>query len=232
MLKKGVVSKGKNEHHIFAVQYTNPVEFTAQGVELDPYVLGVLLGDSCMSENTITFTNFDKSITDYVSAHLPQGDVCYCQDEKKQRYMIRSENRKYDSRGYLLKFSTVEILDKLGLMGKLSYDKFIPDCYLYNSADVRMAILSGLLDIDGYCDKKGIEFSTTSKRLKDNVIFLVRSLGGKATYKLNKTANYEFVKWQLVGDKTTFYEPMTEYSYSGTENFEVIAIWEPWTNEH
>jgi phosphate starvation-inducible PhoH-like protein len=55
--------------------------------------------------------------------------------------------------------------------------------YLYNSADVRLAVLQGLLDTDGgpVADLNRscrIQYTTTSPQLRDDVTFLVRSLGG------------------------------------------------------
>jgi phosphate starvation-inducible PhoH-like protein len=74
---------------------------------------------------------------------------------------------------------------RLGLLGVRSETKFVPDLYLHNSAEVRLAVLRGLLDADGGpVAQQGrtcrIEYATTSQRLRDDVIFLVRSLGGIA----------------------------------------------------
>jgi len=73
----------------------------------------------------------------------------------------------------------------LGLAGTRSNTKFIPEPYLYNSSDVRLAVLQGLLDTDGGpVTQRGrtcrIQYGTSSERLRDGVMFLVRSLGGVA----------------------------------------------------
>jgi phosphate starvation-inducible PhoH-like protein len=74
---------------------------------------------------------------------------------------------------------------RLGLHGTRSTTKFVPDLYLYNSAKVRLAVLQGLLDTDGGpVTQRGrtcrVQYSTTSPRLRNDVVFLVRSLGGVA----------------------------------------------------
>jgi phosphate starvation-inducible PhoH-like protein len=74
---------------------------------------------------------------------------------------------------------------RLGLDGAGSATKFVPELYLYNSVKVRLAVLQGLLDTDGGpVTQSGrtcrIQYATTSPRLRDDVIFLVRSLGGVA----------------------------------------------------
>ncbi len=65
----------------------------------------------------------------------------------------------------------------------LSASKFIPADYLYNTADVRLGVLQGLLDTGGGpVTQQGrtcrVQYTTASDQLRDNVIFLVESLGG------------------------------------------------------
>jgi phosphate starvation-inducible PhoH-like protein len=74
---------------------------------------------------------------------------------------------------------------QLGLHGARSSTKFVPGLYLYNSAKVRLGVLQGLLDTDGgpvtqHGRTCRIQYTTTSPRLRDDVIFLVRALGGIA----------------------------------------------------
>jgi phosphate starvation-inducible PhoH-like protein len=78
------------------------------------------------------------------------------------------------------------------LAGSVSATKFIPSSYLYNSPGVRIALLQGLLDTDGVPVTQGgrtcrIQYVTTSERLKDDVLFLVRSLGGMAYWRRRKS---------------------------------------------
>jgi len=77
-----------------------------------------------------------------------------------------------------------DIIHKLGLEGKKSYDKFIPDLYLYSSIEDRIELLRGLMDTDGTIkDSYGgnCSYTTVSERLANDVVELVRSLGGRAT---------------------------------------------------
>lgn len=68
------------------------------------------------------------------------------------------------------------------LLGKKSFDKFIPDAYKYNTVDVRIGIIRGLMDTDGTVKKTGeASFCTTSKQLAEDIIEIVRSLGGRAS---------------------------------------------------
>jgi phosphate starvation-inducible PhoH-like protein len=76
-------------------------------------------------------------------------------------------------------------LRELGLAGTRSSTKFIPRQYLFNDVDMRVALLQGLLDSDGgpvvQRDRTcRVQFTTCSDRLRDDMVFLVRSLGGVA----------------------------------------------------
>lgn len=76
-----------------------------------------------------------------------------------------------------------DCIHKLGLQKVKAYDKFIPDLYKYSSIEDRIDLLRGLMDTDGTIKKNGnASFTTTSKQLADDLVELVRSLGGRATY--------------------------------------------------
>jgi hypothetical protein len=62
-----------------------------------------------------------------------------------------------------------------------SYERYIPDDYKFNTVANRVALFEGLMDTDGEVNHTGsIGYSTTSRRLADDVIWLARSLGCKA----------------------------------------------------
>jgi hypothetical protein len=85
-------------------------------------------------------------------------------------------------------------LYELGLSGKKAYDKFIPDLYKYSCVDDRIELLRGLMDTDGTIkDICGgcCSYTTISKQLADDVVELVQSLGGRATYRSRNRINRE-----------------------------------------
>jgi len=76
----------------------------------------------------------------------------------------------------------LQALKDYDLHGKKAWDKFIPDDYKYSGVQDRIDILRGLLDTDGSCRERAkdqVTFYTTSLRLAEDVIEIVRSLGGK-----------------------------------------------------
>lgn len=139
---------------------------------IDPYLLGVLIGDGAFSNFNIGLTTEDGEIVESVRELIP--DVL----ELKKSF------RKHD---YRITGSVPGIgrnplktaLRDLGLWGTKSHEKFIPYDYLYSSIKQRTSLLQGLLDTDGTATKDGkIVYYTTSKKLADGVRALVESLGG------------------------------------------------------
>jgi N12 class adenine-specific DNA methylase len=165
-----------------SIPMVGPVQFNSQTIPINPYILGVLLGDgSLANKNGVQFTSPDKQIIDTVAQLLP-GTCKVSVIKSKSSCKTYGIVRKNQTQG------TNQVLDSLRdleLSGKKSYTKFIPDIYKFNSFDVRYAIFQGLMDTDGYVDKKGVtvQFSSSSKQLAEDVQFLVQSFGGNATIK-------------------------------------------------
>jgi len=158
----------------YCIPITNDVYFEHKDVHINPYVLGCLLGDGSMTLAEPRLTSADEDILVEVGSNLDQD------------YILKKCHRKYDyrlSRKLPRKIKKennyTSLLKKYNLHGKLSYQKFIPKDYIYNSVDVRLAVLQGLMDTDGYVEKSGSPyFCTTSKQLADDVSEIVQSLGG------------------------------------------------------
>lgn len=176
------VRKGVKRNH--SIPMVEPVEFDEQSVEIDPYLLGILLGDGSLSIKThVSFTTADPFIAEEAGKNIPEnlsiknktGTITYAITRKE----VNSKNTN----------GLITSLKKLNLMGKKSYEKFVPKEYLFNSKDIRLAVLQGLMDSDGTVGKGGttISFSSTSQQLAKDVQFLVQSFGGKATIQNKQT---------------------------------------------
>lgn len=161
---------------------------------LDPYTLGALIGDGGMSQNTIQFTSADDEIIEHVSKGLAKVGHSLSKNTGKYGYYVVATERKY--RGGIR-----NILQELGLHGSLSYNKHIPEMYLMASHDSREALLQGLMDTDGTINAGGSlspTFSTTSKQLAEDVVSLVRSLGGVVP-----SIRSRYTKYTHKGEKRT-----------------------------
>lgn len=162
---------------------TAPVCFPEREVPLDPYALGLLLGDGCVSgRRTPSFATADLELISALETSVPGVKV---RSRGGYDYLINRMPTPRDAEGGLLTHPLKQALRTLDLLGSKSYSKFVPDDYLYNSAEVRLAVLQGLLDTDGgpvtQKDRTcRIQYTTTSILLRDDVIALVQSLGGVA----------------------------------------------------
>lgn len=140
-------------------------EFPYQTTKIDPYTFGLLLGDGCFRNpryrNTVNLTavNSDfevyKNYIPYSYHKVPSG---------KYLYSLEIQD-------------IYSILEKYGLNQKKSEDKFIPEEYKYNSKEVRITLLKGLLDADGTVSKGKIELTLSSKQMIEDVRWLCASLG-------------------------------------------------------
>ena len=156
----------------YRLPMVSPVEFENKDILIDPYLLGILLGDGSITNSGIRIDTKDDEIFDNIK-HL-QLHTSYNEYNRLTNTGIKTIKRIH-----LKKQSIKNELEFYGLFGKKSNDKFIPKDYLYNSSDVRISLLQGLLDTDGYISKSGIiQYSTASEELSNNIRELVLSLGG------------------------------------------------------
>jgi phosphate starvation-inducible PhoH-like protein len=161
-----------------------PAQFEPSDVPLDPYALGLLLGDGCLTTTTTpTFATSDPELADALAASL---DGIELQRTGAYDHVPRHVHGRRG--GVIVANPVTTVLRELGLAGVYSHTKFIPTSYLRNSADVRVALLQGLLDSDGGpVARRGrtcrIQYTTCSERLRDDVACLVRSLGGVAYWR-------------------------------------------------
>ncbi len=164
-----------------------PVCQPEQTVPMDPYALGLLLGDGCLTGSTTpAFATNDPELALALDAALPGIAVRW---KDRVNYTLNRVRAPGDV--ITLENPVTAVLRSWSLNGTRSHTKFIPDVYLQNSAGVRLSLLQGLLDTDGGpVTQLGrtcrIQYTTTSPLLNRDVIQLVRSLGGVAYSRLRK----------------------------------------------
>ena len=170
-----------HHHHRYEVPLVSrPVAFPARPVVVEPYTLGLLLGDGCItSATTPSFATADPELADALQAGLP--GIAVRHKAGPDYTLARVGGRAGGPGGNPL----TDALRGLDLLGARSNSKLVPERYLLNTADVRLAVLQGLLDSDGGPVTQAgrschVQYCTTSTRLRDDVVFLVRSLGGIA----------------------------------------------------
>ena len=185
----GNLTYGNHGNLKWRIPLVAPIEFGARDLRLDPYVLGVLLGDGSLSNGSITFCTGDDLVPAEVGRLLP-NDVRLVKRTSTDRTDAWRISRRDDSN------SVLDELKALGLMGLRSERKFVPASYVFGSVSQRLALLQGLMDTDGELDfqrnRQHVGFSSSSKALADAVKFLVESLGGVAREGLKQTPRYSY----------------------------------------
>ena len=184
-------SPGGQIQYRFRLPVCLPVEFDrTDALPMNPYLLGALLGDGSFSSGTIRITTADSEVLESFRCLLPIGVVIGAFDGRYSYNIVDGRGRLGRARdGGYPRSRARALIERLGLKGIGSPDKFIPDIYKFARPAERLALLQGLLDTDGYAAKSGAaSFHTTSPRLADDLKFLVQSLGGIAIHSVSADA--------------------------------------------
>lgn len=171
---KYLKQKGKYQESLYYIPSNKGIEYEEQEVKIDPYFLGLLLGDGTLGSATRNKISFTSAI----------------QDIKEYSSILNFKYKTFDDRHHSIECDNIKgYLQELDLYDKRSHTKFIPDLYKYNSKKVRSELLKGLMDTDGTCEDNGnSSYTTVSERLAQDVLFLVRSLGINCNLSINSNS--------------------------------------------
>lgn len=165
----------------FAIDTVKQIEFPTKKFTLDPYLVGILLGDGSMSKEWGgARLYFHKDDDAHYRSQLLNYEITETRYDKRNKNVGR----------FGISSIGQEII-KLG-MNVNCYNKFIPEEYLFGNIEQRKALLEGLMDTDGTVGSKRSNggntpaFCSVSEKLADGVVALVRSLGGRANKHKNK----------------------------------------------
>jgi len=179
-----------------------PIQFNKNGrigKGLSPYSIGVLLGDGYFGNGSVT--NIDKEVIAYL---LKNGF-------KKTTGIHYAPNRVMSKK--FKNWARNNGLIKNGWHAR-AWEKFLPEYIKHSPIEYRKAVLRGLMDTDGTVDERGrCYYCSTSRQLAEDVMYVVRSLGGKCRLR----------------------ERVTEYTYKeekkkGRVSYN-LRIWLPKTSE-
>jgi len=160
----------------YYIPVCKPLRYPTKKLDLDPYVLGVWLGDGTKESSRITGT--DKKIFDEI---------------EKRGFEVKQHNYK--------SWTVYGLIRKIKEIGCYR-DKHIPEEYFTASVKQRVDLLRGILDTDGTVVKKsgGVEIQLTRKELIDGISRLLHSLGIKHTVIEGEAKLYGRVtskKWRI-----------------------------------
>lgn len=185
--------KFQKQHLLYRV----PVNFKPKKLSIEPYYLGLWLGDGDSRDSRIT--TIDKEIYDYVKNYAKRIGLLF----RYYKYKNRAGSVKVcNTQGnHQNKFSIQKELRKLNLL----QNKHIPDVYKINSRKNRLELLAGLMDSDGHLSN-GCTFEITTKfdKLADDIEYLAGSLGFLVNKRIKKIKYNNKIKkyWRIsiIGD--------------------------------
>lgn len=165
---------------------------------IDPYLMGVILGDGHISENVVTICNPEQDIIDKISNILELSGYelhrVGVDNNKEINYRITTKNGNFGKNTNGTNINPLYKYFRSINLVQTSTNKFIPKEYLYTTIENRIKLLQGLFDTDGWVDSGKVRgllvFNTSSEQLSDDFAFLVRSLGGTDTV-VRKRAGYK-----------------------------------------
>ena len=177
------------------------LDFPFQEIKVDPYFLGLWLGDG-NSHNT-GITNIDKEIIDYVYEYAKTLNLSVTINKSTSSLVCTYTIVCSNNRGNQFVRGGNTLLNWLKYDCNVINNKHIPIDYIRNSEEIRLQLLAGLIDSDGYMspDESIISISQKNKKLIEDIVFLCRSLGFRANYskhkKTIKKLNFEGEYYQI-----------------------------------
>jgi hypothetical protein len=154
-----------------------PIELAQKEVEIDPYFVGLWLGDGC--KNIVSVCSADLEIKEYLYTISKKFNLNINEIIKKDNKAIDyrfSAGRNHQTNGGN---TLLKIFQELNLIK----NKHIPDVFLYNDIENRLKLLAGLLDSDGNLSNNCFSITQKDEELAKQIKRLADSLGFKTSLK-------------------------------------------------
>lgn len=149
---------------------SSPVEYDHKDVPIHPYIIGAFIGNGCCTLPALSLSSGDDFVPNKI-AHIIGSTT----RKRKGAYTYTF----YDD-SHVIK--TAEFFKDIPeMIGKYAHEKSIPEIYMYNSLEIRMELLRGLMDTDGsitYAEGRfNVSYSSCSKKLLEQIRELILGLG-------------------------------------------------------
>lgn len=228
----------KSKKRLFTCHISKSIEYDEKTVLINPYILGLWLGDGTSAEPAITniepeiiseiyeyanLSNFsiikkseytynivnengNKEVSkldnnDNIIETFKSAKSAYISNGYKGMKIQDAIKKNYKTQGYKYKYTNEynlrDLLNKYNLLN----NKHIPKDYLTNSRKIRLELLAGLLDTDGYVKNNSVSIVQKNYTLIKQIEELCNSLGFKTNVypitKKIKKINFEGKYWNL-----------------------------------
>lgn len=187
----GMSDAWKHQHKLFQaglVAFAGALDIG--DLPVDPYFLGVWLGDGTKSLKSLVVSKNDDEIRRACeSVARDWGLECVVSERPCKCRQYRIGSRYPGDPNRLLR-----------LMRSLMFGSaHVPDMYRRASIAARRQLLAGIIDTDGHASGKCVEIVQRNVRIASGVAFVARSLGIRVTRKVRVVSGREYVRLLLSG---------------------------------
>jgi len=154
------------------------LESTDKEITIPPYLLGLWLGDGRSNAFTILVNKEEEpEILSYLGRIAEMRNLNFELKKPACKKIIE-----FAFKGINSELRDINVYN----------NKHIPDIYMRSSIESRLQLLAGLVDTDGYSDKKKgvLEFGMSRKDLIEQIRFLALSCGLSCSKVMHKKSNY------------------------------------------
>ena len=148
-----------------------PVNYPKRNVPIDPWVFGCFIGNGCLTSDQLQIYAQSDEVPNAISEIY---NFKFKKITNSHAYIFFDED-----------FNEVKTSDFFKdcpeLIGMNAHEKQIPECYMYNNIDVRIHLLQGMMDTNGYMELTNshvaISYTSGSNILLTQIRELLYSLG-------------------------------------------------------
>jgi hypothetical protein len=157
-------------------------------VNIDPYLLGLWLGDG--STGKVDISNIDVEIVSYLEGYAKEHNLLLSINHENQNSDVMTLRLHL---GAGIKNPIKESLKSYGILNS----KDIPEDFIYTTRENRLKLLAGLIDTDGYYSERDKLYifsqSEDRKHIVEKAAFIARSLGFKCTVNKYRTSHEKYI---------------------------------------
>ncbi len=185
--------------------YKVTVDFAEQALPINPYFLGLWLGDG--NTQDVRISSQDLEIEQFLSQYAEELGLQLTSQIAQGKCPMYGVTSGIQGGDYKKRYSLTSVLNDLNLIG----NKHIPEAFIINSRANRLELLAGLMDSDGHYDKAcgGYEITQNSLALATQIKFLCDSLGYRTSL-IEKQATIAEINFETTVYRVRFFGNVDE----------------------